>query len=71
MATKLTRNQSKAHIAIRVRAQVRARQAKDLSAKGLSIEEAATALGMTLGGVRSMLFREVGSSCWPIQQGGA
>lgn len=67
MVTKLTRGQMKAHAKIRVRAEARFRQAKDLSSKGLSLDEAAMALGMTKGGVKSMLTRELGTQCWPIE----
>jgi hypothetical protein len=68
VTARLTRHQARALAVISVRAATRFRRAKHLSDAGNSIEDAAQSLGMTVGGVKSMLAREVGSSCWPIRE---
>ena len=42
-----------------------------LSAKGMSKQEAALHVGMTVGGVGSLLTKAFGSKRWPIQTGDA
>lgn len=62
----LTNAQRRGHATSKARAQARLAKARELSAANATREEAASAIGVTIAGLRSLLQREVGSSRWPI-----
>lgn len=43
------------------------RRVKEMSANGVSYRDAAEAVGLTEEGLSSMLYREAGSTAWPIK----
>lgn len=64
---RLSRNQAKAVATIRARTSRRFHQLRDLSSEGVSAEDAAKAVGMKVGSMRDLLYRETGSTTWPIK----
>jgi len=52
----------------KARARRRFQQVKQHSAAGSTKLETATAIGITTGGIDSMLYRELGTTAWPIAQ---
>lgn len=51
---------------IKARALARWRIVRDVSDAGGSMDDAARAVGLTVGGVRNMLRRHTGSGEWPV-----
>lgn len=64
---KLTRSKAKAIAVKKAKAAARFRIARDCSDEGLSKEEAAARAGLTVGGLETLLYRETGSTGWPIR----
>lgn len=62
----LTRGQAKSHAIRAVRFAARVRVIRNASRDGLGIEVAAQLAGMKITGVRALLYREFGSTNWPI-----
>lgn len=65
-----TRGQRKGRATRVARAAARMNRLRALSDEGVTMEDAAQAVGMSKKGVKSMLTREVGSARWPIRQEG-
>ena len=52
----------------KARARLRFQQVCQHSEAGSTKRETATAIGITVGGIDSMLWRELGTTAWPIAQ---
>lgn len=58
--------QRKGDLTRQLRARRRWQTVRDLSAEGVSFRVACDKSGLTPGGLRTLLYRETGSSVWPI-----
>jgi len=61
-----TSAQLRGAMAQKTRARLRFQQVCQHSEAGSTKCEAATAIGLTVGGIDSMLYRELGTTAWPI-----
>ena len=49
----------------RAKARLRMEQARQHAAEGHSLGETAAAIGMTNAGLKNLLFKVTGTTCWP------
>jgi hypothetical protein len=63
----LTRLQSRGVVAQQVRANARWRRLQTLSEDGITKEDAARLIGITVTGLNSILYRNAKSTSWPIK----
>lgn len=61
-----TRSQARGALIQKARARLRYQQVCQHSAAGSTKQQAAAAIGITTGGIDSMLYRELGATAWPI-----
>jgi len=63
-----TKAQIAARSAIKSKAEQHFRQALALSDEGVSFKDAAKRIGITSSGLSSLLYRELGSTVWPVRK---
>lgn len=65
---RLTMGQRRGHAAIAARAAARFRVVRDASDEGCSKAEAANRAKLSVEGLNALLYRNLGSSVWPIAE---